>query len=214
MTMPGIQKIISAFTEEQAERLTGVSRRQLGYWDRTGFFSPSMADENRRRPFSRLYSFRDLVSLQILNALRNESKVPLPHLREVKEKLARLGDDLWSRTVLYVLGRRVVIQSPDSDHKIDAVTGQGVLQIPIEVVRGNIERGIQLLRGRDESVIGKIDRKRGISRNQTVVAGTRIPVSAIKAFRAAGYTNDQIIKEYPSLTAKDIKAALAYGKAA
>ncbi len=31
----------SADTVDQACRLTGLTRRQLTYWDRTGFFSPT-----------------------------------------------------------------------------------------------------------------------------------------------------------------------------
>jgi DNA-binding transcriptional MerR regulator len=76
--------VVSAFTEDQVERLTGVTKRQLRYWDRTGFFAPSLAFEDRSQPFSRLYSFRDVVSLKVLNALRNDGHVPLPQLREVR----------------------------------------------------------------------------------------------------------------------------------
>ncbi|MGN6548624.1 MAG: MerR family transcriptional regulator, partial [Pararhizobium sp.] len=95
--------MISAFTEDHVERLTGLTQRQLRHWDRTGFFSPSFAYEDRRKPFSRLYSFRDLVCLKVLDALRNEAKVPLSHLRIVKDKLAHLGNDAWAKTTLYVL---------------------------------------------------------------------------------------------------------------
>jgi len=100
--------IISAFSEEDAERLTGVTVRQLRYWDRTRFFVPSLADENRRQASSRIYTFRDVVCLKILNTIRNESKVPLQHLREVKEKLEHLGEDVWAKTTLYLLNRRVI----------------------------------------------------------------------------------------------------------
>jgi uncharacterized protein (DUF433 family) len=43
-----------------------------------------------------------------------------------------------------------------------------------------------------------------------VIAGTRIPINAVKDFHAAGYSTDQIIKEYPDLTAEDVEAALAH----
>lgn len=38
--------VVSAFTEEQVSRLTGISHRQLRYWDSTKFFVPSLAYEN------------------------------------------------------------------------------------------------------------------------------------------------------------------------
>jgi uncharacterized protein (DUF433 family) len=46
-----------------------------------------------------------------------------------------------------------------------------------------------------------------------VVAGTRIPTRAIRNFKKAGYTVDQIIAEYPDLTPRDIEAALKYEEA-
>lgn len=43
-----------------------------------------------------------------------------------------------------------------------------------------------------------------------VIKGTRIPVYLILDLIAAGHTTKDIIKEYPKLTEKDIKAALEY----
>lgn len=201
--------VISAFTVDEAERLTGVSKRQLGYWDKTGFFEPSLAYEHRRRAYSRLYSFRDVVSLKVVNALRNDSKVPLPHLREVKERLLHLGDELWSKTTLYVLNRRVVFVNPGTDKFEEIVSGQGVLQIPLKVVSGDMRDRVRRLRERDPATIGKFERRRNVAHNQEVIAGTRIPVRSVKAFAAAGYTVDQIRAEYPTLTDDDIRAAIA-----
>jgi hypothetical protein len=83
----------------------------------------------------RLYSFRDIVSLK---ALRNEANVPLEHLREVKEKLIHLGDYIWAKTTLYVFNKRVVFDNPGTKEKEEVVSGQGVLQIPLQVVAENM----------------------------------------------------------------------------
>jgi uncharacterized protein (DUF433 family)/DNA-binding transcriptional MerR regulator len=215
MALQDSNVVVSAFTEDHVVRLTGISLRQLRYWDRTGFFVPSLAYEDRRSPYSRLYSFRDLVCLKIVNALRNDANVPLPHLREVKDKLAHLGEDLWAKTTLYVLNRRVVFHNPESpDTKEDVVTGQGVLQIPLIVVSGDMAAAVKTLWRRDDAAIGKIERHRGVAHNQVVIAGTRIPVRSIKAFADAGYSVEQIKKEYPTLTQEDIRAAIAYEAAA
>lgn len=206
--------VIAAFSEEDVERLTGISRRQLQYWDRTGFFAPALADENRRRAHSRVYSFRDVVCLKVLNTIRNEVRVPLPHLREVKETLAQFGDDMWAKTTLYVLNRRVVFDNPETSQKEEVVSGQAILQIPLHVVQGDTEKAVRLLRARDPETVGRIESKRGVAGSQPVIAGTRIPVSAVKAFSEAGYSVDQIREQYPTLTNKDVQAALVHGKAA
>jgi len=206
--------VIRAFSEEHVERLTRISRRQLQYWDRTGFFSPSLSDAERRRPHSRVYSFRDVMCLKVLNTLRNESRVSLPHLREVKEKLAHLGEDMWAKTTLYVLKRKVNFVNPETELIEEVLTGQVALQIPLEVVQGDMEKRVRSLWERDRQAVGKIQKKRGLASNHAVVAGTRIPVRAIKAFHEAGYTVGQIREQYPLLTEADIKAALDYDKAA
>lgn len=116
--------IIAAFSEDDACRLTGISIGQLRYWDRTRFFTPSLAEDNRRFSHSRIYSFRDVACLKILNTIRNESKVPLQHLRDVRERLLHLGDDLWAKITLYILNRRVVFYNPETDQREDAASGQ------------------------------------------------------------------------------------------
>ncbi len=206
--------VVSAFTEDQVARLTGISIGQLRYWDRTNFFQPSLAYENRRASYSRIYSFRDIVCLKVVNALRNEAKVPLPHLRDVKDKLRHLGDDLWSKTTFYVLNKRVVFFNLETDRREDVVSGQGVLQIPLKVVSGDMEDAVRAMWRRDEASFGKIERHRNIACNQEVIAGTRIPVRAIKAFADAGYSIDEIKREYPSLTEQDIRAAIEHNAAA
>ncbi len=69
--MPEPNNVVSAFSEEDVERLTGITVRQLRYWDGTRFFVPSLASDDRRIVYSRIYSFRDLVCLKIINAIRN-----------------------------------------------------------------------------------------------------------------------------------------------
>lgn len=206
--------VVAAFTEEQAHRLTGVSLRQMRYWASDRFFVPSIILKNEgEKSGLRLYSFRDLVCLKVLSALRNETRVSLHTLREVKERLAHLGDDLWAKTTLYVLGKRVVFDNPETGAREDAGNGQGILEIPLKVVTGDMKRAVADLRRRDDQTVGRIDTRRGGAKNP-MVAGTRIPVKTIQEFAEAGYTIDQILKEFPSLSESDISAALSYRPAA
>lgn len=207
MTQPAV---ISAFTDEQASRLAGLTVHRLRHWDRTGFFVPSFAAENRRSPFSRVYSFRDLLSLQVLKALRIDLGCSLQHLREVKDKLAHLGDDRWSHTTLYVLNRRVVFHDEQTGELREPVSGQAVLQIPLRVVRRNMQAAVDDLSKRDATDVGRIVQRRNVSHNAPVLAGTRIPVAAIKRLSEDGFSPRQIVDQYPSLTDDDVMAALRY----
>ena len=46
--------------------------------------------------------------------------------------------------------------------------------------------------------------------DKACIRGTRIPVAVVLANLADGLSVDEIIRSYPSLTAEDIQAALAY----
>jgi uncharacterized protein (DUF433 family) len=204
-----IGNIIAAFSEANVERLTGLTSAQLRYWDKTGFFAPAYADENRRVPFSRIYSFKDVVGLRTLGLLRRQHNVSLQHLRQVAEKLSHLEDELWTRTTLYVLNRHVIVHEPGSGRR-DAVSGQYVLGIPLKKIVADTKRDAEKLLRRPDAKIGKIEQSRQVLRNAPVIAGTRIPTAAIKRYKEAGFTVEQIIAEYPDLTLHDVEAALKY----
>lgn len=202
--------VTSAFTEAQAEKLTGVTVHQLRNWDRSGFFMPSFASADRRVAFSRLYSFRDLVSLRILNTLRNDHNISMQHLKQVKVKLAELSESVWTSTTLYVLRRKVVFNNPDTKSMEEVVSQQGILSIPLEVVTGNMTEAIKRMRERGSDKIGRIEKKKGFQSNRETIAGTRIFVKSIQEFHNAGYSVEQIQKEFPTLSFKDIEAAINY----
>lgn len=212
--MASRENVIAAFSEEHTERLTGVSRGQLRYWDRTGFYRPSYAEDNRRIAFSRVYSFKDIVALRVLHVLRNQYSVALQHLRAVSDKLSHLEQGRWTGIKLWVLNKRVIWQEPGTNKPQEVVSEQYVVPtVVLDVVIDDIRHDVLALNVRADSKHGQIERSRFVNHNAAVVAGTRIPVDAIKRFSDAGYTPSQIIEEYPELTEKDIEAALAYKKA-
>lgn len=200
--------VIQAFSEEHVARLTGLTAHQLRHWDRTCFFMPSFASEDRREALSRVYSFKDLVSLRVLAVLRNQFGVSLQHLRQVSEKLGHLADDKWTKTTLYVLKKKVVFVDPETQVPREIVSGQYAIPIVLEVVIADTKRDVERFRERPQEKIGHIERHRQTAQNAAVVAGTRIPVAAIKRFHEAGCSAAQIIEQYPDLTEADIKAAL------
>lgn len=204
----GDSHIIGAFSEEQAERLSNVSLNQLRSWDRQGFFRPSFSDLSGVA-YGRIYSFRDIVSLRVLNDLRNAKRIPLKHLRDVSAKLAHLGDAKWTATTLYVLGKRVVFVDPRTSLRQEVVSEQRVFDIPLRVVIASTRKAVLDLSSRDEH-IGTIARARFVAQNEPVMAGTRVAVASIKDFARAGFTAEGIIREYPGLTEADVAAALAH----
>ena len=49
-------------------------------------------------------------------------------------------------------------------------------------------------------------------RGKPRIKGTRIPVSLVLGYLAAGYTQDEIIQEFPDLSTKQIAACLDYAR--
>lgn len=199
--------VIQAFSDEEAGQLADLSTRQLRYWDTTGFFEPSLGFERRRSPNSRIYSFRDVVSLRTISLLRKKHDVPLQHLRDVARELTRLGDDFWVGTRLFVVDRRVFFKEPDTGRVRSAVGGQYTM-LELAAVANDVAKRAGKLLKRKPSQIGRISQHRYVAHNKRVLAGTRIPVLAIQRFSDAGYSIPQILKEYPSLKRKDVEAAL------
>ena len=211
-------KILVAFSEDQACRLTGLTSHQLRYWDRTDFFSPSFADGEWKRSFGRVYSFRDIVALRVLGVLRNQYRVSVQHLRDVKERLrprVSTRDDLWTGVTLYVLNRRVYWVEQGDTLPSGVATGQYVVPtIDFDRVVNQTQGDATGLLQRRPETVGHIERVKLVNQRAEVLAGTRIPVRAIKRFSEAGYSTEQILREYPDLSEEDVAAALAHKLAA
>lgn len=209
-----ISNVVAAFSEEQVERMVGLSKGRLRYWARTGFFAPSFVEENGRLPYSRFYSFKDIVALRTLELLRVQNNVSLQHLRAVAQSLSHLRDELWTATTLFVVNRRVVIINPETQQPQEVVSGQYLLGIPLKKVIEDTSTEVIAFRKRPDHTIGRVSQARAIARNAPVIAGTRIPVGAIVRLSEDGYSAEQIIAEYPDLTPEDVNAALSYGSKA
>jgi uncharacterized protein (DUF433 family) len=211
MTVTDNERVIRAFTEEQVARLTGLSERQLRYWDRTGFFRPAFGEENRRVAYSRVYSFKDVCALRVIAALRKQHRVPLTHLRKVANELSHLADAKWTSCELFVLNRRVVFVEPGTQRYREIVSKQYVAPgLPLGEVVAGVRHDIAHLNRRGSDERGRIEKIRNVQGSVPVVAGTRIPVRTIRHFHEDGYSVDDILAEYPSLSKADVDAALRY----
>lgn len=205
------ETVLRAFSADHVVRLTGLTKWQLAYWDKTGFFQPQFANEDRRGAYSRVYSFRDVVGLRTLAVLRNRYGISLQHLREVGAKLSHLKEDLWTKQTLYVHNKEVCFDEPETGKTRGVVSGQFV-SIPLVRIVDDVSDAIAKLRERKQDSTGKVERHRHVARNAWVVAGTRIPIRSIVEFKEAGYSTNKILKEFPTLTRADVAAAIKYEK--
>lgn len=91
----------AAFSTARAARLSGLSPRQLDYWDRRGLLTPSVAAAAGYGS-SRRYSFADVVRLRVAARLR-AAGFGLQSLRQAMQTLRRMDparDPLTARLVL------------------------------------------------------------------------------------------------------------------
>jgi DNA-binding transcriptional MerR regulator len=202
---------ILAFTAEQVCKLTGLTKRQLRYWDDTGFFSPTTIDEFRGRLFGRIYSFRDVVGLRVIGDLRRAHGVPLQELRKIGGWLAEHYDAPWSALRFALSGRRVVFVDPVTGVPREAHDGkQAVMEVTLEPIANDVKAAADKLSERRKEDVGRIVRNRYVVHNTWVVAGTRISTTSIWNFHRAGFDARSIVDEYPRLTAKDVRAAVKF----
>jgi uncharacterized protein (DUF433 family) len=201
--------IVSALTVDQVSRVTGLTPGQLFAWDRKGFFSPRFAYDDRTVAYSRIYSFKDVVGLKTIQTLRKEYKIGFKKLKEVAKELVRRGYEHWADTKLYVVKKEVYFRDPYKGRVEGLSTGQYAMLAVIEVIE-DVNRGVLQLKRRDNDTEGKIEKQKYITRNSSVVSGTRIPTATIRRYHEAGFSIKEIIEEYPALSEQDIFAALEY----
>lgn len=194
-----------AFTAERARALTGLTPRQLQYWDEQHFIGPSLT-KRKGRGRKRLYSFRDLVALKVAAKLRETFSLQLiravsDHLRSLdygaplaELQFAIVDDRLYFREAAHWQEGRPVGQ----------IVGEYLINVGAiaDELRGQI---VKL----DERKRGEIERRRGVLGGQPVIAGTRIAVRSVQSLANDGATPKQIIELYPDLTLDDVNAALA-----
>lgn len=204
-----VASVLQAFTEDHVIRLTGLSRSQLRAWDRVGFFKPDYAYEDRHQPYSRIYSFQDVVGLRTIAVLRKQYRISLQQLRKVADELTERGFGHWAEIKLYVVKGQVHFRRPGSQEVEGVWDGQLALVPVIEVIQ-DVEDRVRELRERKHEQRGQVEQHKFVVRNAAVIAGTRIPTAAIRRFHEAGYSVEAILRQYPTLSKEDVDAALAH----
>jgi len=75
------ERLVDGFKTQQVAELTGVNRKTLQYWDRSGFLSPTL-DPAQGTGTRRLYSFHDVVAVRVAHQFRSRG-ISLQGLRRV-----------------------------------------------------------------------------------------------------------------------------------
>jgi DNA-binding transcriptional MerR regulator len=108
------------FSSRQVCRITGLSARQLRYWQRTGLLTPSAATPGGHAR----YSFTDLIALKSARRLL-DAGVSLQRIRKCLHSLTRFLPELTtplSELSLVVTGD--VVLALHADRAFDAISGQ------------------------------------------------------------------------------------------
>jgi uncharacterized protein (DUF433 family) len=199
-----METVISAFSAEHVARITGLTSRQLGYWDKSGFFRPSYQQFEAGAKPLRVYSFHDVVGLRVLSVLLKEHNISVQHLRKIAKEIAHYTDTPWSSLRLAVCKGEVAILDPTTGKGRGIFSRQYILVPVIDQIR-HVKRAAAEMSKRPHEQVGTIEKHRGVAHNARVFAGTRVPVRAVERFLDAGYSVDAILKEYPTLQRADIE---------
>ena len=127
----------SGFTTSEVAEITGVSPRQLRWWDKQNVVKPT-ASASRSRWQTRCYSLPDLICVLVIKQLR-EKGVSLKRIRDsvqrtrvtgVQHPLARLRVACLAHTIVF---------KKDGKY-LDPISGQMVIEEALEKIRPHIER--------------------------------------------------------------------------
>lgn len=120
-----------------AARASGISYRQLDYWDRSALVQPSVREASGSGS-QRLYSFRDILVLKLVKKFL-DAGVSLQQIRKAIVELRRAGIGDLAKITLISDGAKVYLCT-SGDQVIDLIDkGQGVFGISVGRVLGEVE---------------------------------------------------------------------------
>lgn len=199
---------VAMLSVETACKLAGISHARLRSWIKSGAFRP---EYGVAKSVPLVYSFRDVVGLRVLAILRKKG-VPLQQLRKVGAWLSAEHSTPWASLRFFVAGKNVLFEDKQTGSLLAVKPFKQAMINPapfdIEPISQEMANKAKALTQRESSKIGTVEQRRGVMGGKWVVGGTRISSESIWRFNQAGYTIKQILKEYPSITEDDVRAAL------
>ncbi len=140
---------MASFNTETATEVTGLSSRQVRYWDKTGLVAPSV-QRACGRGSRRLYSFLDLVELRVIGRLL-KAGLSLQRIRRVVKYIHReyrhLQRPLANLRIL-TDGATVFVRSDERRQWENVLaSGQVVWVVPFANLWNETEAAVHQLRG-------------------------------------------------------------------
>lgn len=135
-----------AFNTKTVSNITGLTIRQIDYWDRTHFMKPSLKEASGYGT-ARLYSFTDLVSLRVAKTLIDKG-ISLQKIRKAIIYLKKNFPDIEKPLIemrFITDGERIFVLTKDDRTILDALSsGQLVMSIAIgqiiEELKGEVTK--------------------------------------------------------------------------
>lgn len=187
-------------TRARVAQMGGARESRVAYWERTGLVSPTVEDQLAANRKVRLYSYTDALSVLVIAELRE--RVSLQHIRQIVSHLQALNFALTEVTFA-VAGSPVHFQGPDGSWEDVDLPGQIVLREVLHL--GPLKARVRSVTRRRQETVGHIERRRGTFGSRPVLAGTRVPVDAVRAYLDSGRSTADILEAYPALSAVDVK---------
>ncbi len=142
-------RIYMSFNTKTVSALTGLTQRQIDYWDRTHFVKPSLKEASGYGS-GRLYSFADLVQLKVAKALKDKG-ISLQKIRRsinyIKKNFPNIEKPLSEMRFL-TDGETIFVLTKNNNAILDTLAkGQLVFSLKlgeiIENLKGEVKSLIQ-----------------------------------------------------------------------
>lgn len=119
-------------------RLTGVSARQLRYWDKENLVKPT-ATKGQKTGQARRYSLQDIICVLVIQSLRENGI----SIQLIKEGVARIEESLSIKNPLSKLRVACLAHSiffKSDGRYIDPISGQTAIEQSLEKIRPKLEK--------------------------------------------------------------------------
>ena len=134
----------TGFNAETVQRLTGITYRQLDYWDTTSLVRPSVRGA-KGKGSRRVYSFQDVVELRVVSRML-ASGVSLPTVRKALRYLTRHFDQVarpLAQLTLVAGGKGVLVKMETGPHLLDATAGgQVVIAVGVAAIADELKKTV------------------------------------------------------------------------